>query len=122
MYSKAILGTDRKKVKMSWVEYIFTHLFPTWLQTFNVNFRIWLDLMTNNVNDYALLEEHDPLEECIDWFWSGLNEEEVYPKEFLEYLLQISDDVRTGKVETYEWDEWEKDLELLDVDSSETDP
>jgi hypothetical protein len=78
--------------------------------------------MTNNVNDYALLEEHDPLEECIDWFWSGLNEEEVYPKEFLEYLLQISDDVRTGKVETYEWDEWEKDLELLDVDSSETDP
>jgi len=41
MFSKAILGTKTNKPKMSWVEYIFTHLIPTSFQSFNDNFRMW---------------------------------------------------------------------------------
>lgn len=113
MNSKAILGTNKKKVRMSWPEYIFTHMIPTWFQSFINNFRIWADLMTNNLDNYALLKDDDPLEECLNWFWSGLGEDEVYPKEFLEYLLQLVDDVDTGKVKTYTLEECMEDLKLL---------
>ena len=41
-------------------------------------------------------------EECRDWFWASINEDDVYDKEFLEYLLQM---VELGKVETYSMDE-----------------
>jgi hypothetical protein len=120
MMSKPILGTENK-TKMSWVEYIFTHVLPTWIQVFRMNFRIWADLMTDNFDNYALMRDDDPLEECRDWFWTSLNEDEVYPKEFLEYLLQLADDVDTGKVKTYSWEEFKEDLELLGMDDSETD-
>jgi hypothetical protein len=120
MMSKSILGTANK-TKMSWVEYIFTHVLPTWVQSFRMNFRIWADLMTDNFDNYALMRDDDPLEECRDWFWTSLNEDEVYPKEFLEYLLQLADDVDTGKVKTYSWEEFKEDLELLGMDDYETD-
>jgi len=55
--------------------------------------------MGNNYQDYALLKTDDPLEQCILCFWDSL-EEDIYPKEFLESLMQMSEDVRTGKVET----------------------
>lgn len=60
--------------------------------------------MGNNYQDYALLKTDDPLEQCILYFWDSL-EEEIYPKEFLEHLLQLSDDVRTGKEEVIPMDE-----------------
>ncbi len=120
MMGKPILGTENK-TKMSWVEYIFTHVLPTWIQVFRMNFRIWADLMTDNFDNYALMRDDDPLEECRDWFWTSLNEDEVYPKEFLEYLLQLADDVDTGKVKTYSWEEFKEDLELLGMDDYETD-
>jgi len=120
MLSKPILGTENK-IKMSWVEYIFTHVIPTWIQSFRMNFRIWADLMTDNFDDYALLKNDDPFTECYEWFWDSLNADEVYPKEFLEYLLQMADDIDTGKVKTYSWDEFKEDLELLRMDDSETD-
>jgi len=101
MFSKALLGTQTNKVKMTWVEYIFTHLIPTWFQSFNDNFRMWKDLMTDNFEVYALLKDDDPFQECYDWFWSSINMDETYPKEFLEYLMQIVDDIETGKVKTY---------------------
>jgi hypothetical protein len=63
-------------------------------------FRIWADLMGSNYKDYALLKKDDPEKECIEWFWGTLGEDEVYPKEFLEYLLQMCADIDTGKVET----------------------
>ena len=119
--SKAILGTSKKKVRMSWPEYIFTHMIPTWLQSFRNNFRIWSDLMTDNLDNYALMRDDDPLEECRDWFWTSLNEDEVYPKEFLEHLLELVDEVKTGKVKTYSWEEFKEDLELLGMDDSESD-
>lgn len=120
MFSKAILGTENK-TKMSWAEYIFTHVLPTWVQVFRMNFRIWADLMTDNLDNYALMKEDDPLEECRDWFWTSLNEDEVYSKEFLEHLLRLVDEVNTGKVETYTWEEFKENLELLGMDDSETD-
>jgi hypothetical protein len=119
--SKAILGTSKKKVRMSWPEYIFTHVLPTWVQVFRMNFRIWADLMTDNLDNYALMRDDDPLEECRDWFWTSLNEDEVYPKEFLEHLLELVDEVKTGKVKTYSWEEFKEDLELLGMDDSESD-
>lgn len=120
MNSKSILGTNKKKVRMSWPEYIFTHMIPTWFQSFRNNFRIWADLMTNNLDNYALLKDDDPLEECLGWFWSSIGVDEIYPKEFLEYLLQLCDDVETGKVKTYTLEECKEDLKLLEVDDSES--
>jgi len=62
--------------------------------------------MTSNYENYALPRTvEDPETECIEWFWASLNEDDVYPKEFLEYLLQMVEDVELGKVETYSIDE-----------------
>lgn len=97
MFSKAILGTKTNKPKMSWVEYIFTHLIPTSFQSFNDNFRMWKDLMTGNYSAYALLKDDDPFEECHSWFFSSINLDETLPKEFLEYLMQMVEDLESGK-------------------------
>ena len=83
---------------MTWFEYIFTHLIPTWFQSFGANFRMWSDLMTDNYENYALLKDDDPFEECYDWFWTSINLDETYPKYFLEELMQMVDDIETGKV------------------------
>jgi hypothetical protein len=40
------------------------------------------------------------LEQCILYFWDSL-EDEIYPKHFLDSLLQMVDDINTGKVKTY---------------------
>lgn len=60
--------------------------------------------MGNNYEGYALLKEDDPLEQCILYFWDSL-EDEIYPKEFLEHLMQLADDVKTGKEEVIPMDE-----------------
>ena len=60
--------------------------------------------MGGNYEGYGILPEDDDLEWCIDYFWSSL-EDEIYPKEFLESLMQMADDVETGKVKTYPMDE-----------------
>ena len=100
IFSRALLGTDTKKIKMSWMEYIFTHLVPTWFQSFNENFVMWRDLITENYKPYKLLKDDDPFQMCYDYFWSGICTDETYPKFFLEELLQMADDVATGKVKT----------------------
>jgi hypothetical protein len=61
--------------------------------------------MTGNYKDYTLMWYDDPEAECIEWFWGSLGEDEVYPKEFLEYLMEMVEDVRTGRVETVPLDE-----------------
>ena len=60
--------------------------------------------MGNNYQDYALLKEDDPLELCILYFWDSL-EDEIYPKFFLEELMQMVDDIDTGKEKVYPLDE-----------------
>ena len=47
----------------------------------------------------------DPYEECLDWFWGSLGDDDTLPKEFLEHLMQMAEDVRTGKEELIPADE-----------------
>lgn len=105
MYSKSLLATDKKSTKLNWWEYWIGHCWMTGWQTLGSTFRIWSDLITSNYDGYALLKEDDPESECIDWFWASLNEDDVYEKEFLEYLMQLADDVETGKEKVYPLDE-----------------
>ena len=102
-YSKPLLGTDTKKTKLSWVEYIwFSCIQQGWYNCW-YSFKNWSDLMGNSYQDYALLKDDDPLEQCILFFWDSL-EDEIYPKSFLESLLQMVDDINTGKEEVYPLD------------------
>ena len=55
--------------------------------------------MGNSYQDYALLSSDDPLEQCILYFWDSL-EDEIYPKHFLDSLLQMVEDIESGRVET----------------------
>ena len=59
--------------------------------------------MGGNWKDYALLISDDPLEQCALYFWDSL-EDDIYPKEFLESLMQMADDVETGKVKAVPFD------------------
>jgi hypothetical protein len=61
--------------------------------------------MTSNYENYALLKDDDPETECLEWFWATLGEDDTYPKEFLEYLMQMVDDIETGKEKVYPMDE-----------------
>ena len=105
-FSKPVLATDKKKTTLNWWEYWISHCWMTGWQSIGGAFRIWADLMGSNYQDYALPRTaEDPEKECIEWFWVTLGEDEVYPKEFLEYLLQMVDDIDSGKVKTYPMDE-----------------
>ena len=104
MFSKPLLGTDTKKTKLSWSEYIWNScIIQGWYNCWYA-FKNWADLMGNNYQEYALLASDDPLEQCILYFWDSL-EDEIYPKHFLESLLQIVDDIDTGKEKLVPLDE-----------------
>jgi hypothetical protein len=90
---------------MNWWEYWIGHCWMTGWQSIRCTFRIWADLMTSNYDGYALMKEDDPESECLEWFWASLNEDDVYPKEFLEYLMQMVDDIDTGKEKVVPLDE-----------------
>lgn len=111
-FSRSLLGTNTDKTKLSWFEYIWFSCIQQGWYNFGCAFRNWADLMGNSYQDYALLKEDDPLEQCILYFWDSL-EEEIYSKDFLESLLQMSHDVKTGKVKTYPMDDVMKRLEDL---------
>ena len=105
MFSTPVRGTHPNKTKMNWWEYWIGHCWMTGWQSIAMTFRIWSDLMTSNYENYALMKEDDPETECIEWFWASLNEDDVYPKEFLEYLMQMVEDIDTGKEKVYPMDE-----------------
>ena len=99
-FSKAILSTDKKKTTLNWWEYWIGHCWMTGWQSIRGAFRIWADLMGSNYHNYALPRTaEDPEQECLEWFWVTLGEDDTYPREFLEYLLQMVDDIETGKEE-----------------------
>ena len=104
MFSQPLLGTDTDKVKLSWFEYIWNSCIRQGWYNCWYSYKNWADLMGNNYDGYALLKEDDPLEQCILYFWDSL-EDEIYPKEFLEHLMQLADDVKTGKEEVIPMDE-----------------
>ena len=105
MFSTPVKGTHPNKTKMNWWDYWIGHCWMTGWQSMRMTFRIWANLMTSDYSGYALLKEDDPETECIEWFWASLNEDDVYPKEFLEYLMQMVDDIETGKEKVYPLDE-----------------
>jgi hypothetical protein len=104
MFSQPLLGTNTDKVKLSWFEYIWNSCIRQGWYNCWYAYKNWADLMGNNYQDYALLKTDDPLEQCILYFWDSL-EDEIYPKEFLESLLQMADDVKTGKEKLIPMDE-----------------
>lgn len=98
--STPILGTDKQKTTLNWWEYYIGHCWMTGWQSIRYNFLMWQDLMSGNYEVYALPRTaEDPEAECINWFWATLGEDEVLPKSFLEYLMEMAEDVRTGRVE-----------------------
>jgi hypothetical protein len=101
MFSRALLATDKKKNTLNWWEYWVGHCWMTGWQTISMSFRNWRDLLTGNYKDYALMFYDDPYEECYSCFWTYLGDDDTLPKEFLESLMQMADDVETGKVKTY---------------------
>lgn len=56
--------------------------------------------MTGNYEGYTITFYEDPYEECYNCFWSYLGDDDTLPKKFLEDLMQMAEDVKTGKVET----------------------
>jgi hypothetical protein len=101
MFSRALKGTSKKKTTMNWWEYWIGHCWMTGWQSIGMSFRNWRDLMTGNYKGYALMFYDDPYEECYSCFWSYLGDDDVLPKEFLESLMQMADDMESGKVKTY---------------------
>jgi hypothetical protein len=120
-FSRALLGTNTKKTSLNWFEYIlFSCIQQGWMNCW-YSFQNWGDLMGNNYAEYALLKDDDPLDLCILYFWDSL-EDEIYPKKFLESLLQMVDDVDTGKVKTYPMEDVMSDImKGLDEDYKEFD-
>ncbi len=117
-FSRALLGTNTKKTSLNWFEYIlFSCIQQGWMDCW-YSFQNWADLMGNNYSEYALLASDDPLEQCILYFWDSL-EDDIYPKKFLESLMQMVDDVDTGKIRTYSMEdvrvELAKDCEEFDA-------
>jgi hypothetical protein len=104
IFSRPLLGTNTKKVKLSWIEYYWNSCIIQGWYNFWYAFKNWADLMGNNYQDYALLKTDDPLEMCILYFWDSL-EDEIYPKHFLDSLLQMTHDIDIGKEKVVPLDE-----------------
>lgn len=102
MFSKRVLSTDKEKTTLNWWEYWIEHCISTGFQSMRLAFINWTHLMwfEEEQKYYALLKNDDPLEQCILYFWDTLNEDETLSKEFLEELMQMADDVKTGRVKT----------------------
>ena len=115
-FSKPVLATDKKKTTLHWWGYWIGHCWMTGWQSIRSNFRMWGDLMGGNYEGYGLLKEDDPYTECLEWFWASLNEDDTYPKFFLEELLQICADIDSGKEKVYpmDLDQLKRISELLD--------
>ena len=121
MFSTPVKGTHPNKIKMNWWEYWIGHAWMTGWQTMSRTFRMWCHLMSSRYDGYALMREDDPEAECIEWFWASLNEDDVYPKEFLEELMQMVDDLETGKEEFIPLDEnlFERMKSLIEGDETD---
>ena len=108
--------------KINWFEYYIGHCFQTGWREMRNNFKMWHDLISGNYENYALLKDDDPYQECYEWFWTSINLDETYPKEFLEYLYQLMDDIDSGKEKLIPMDEnFMEDLKKWAEESEEED-
>jgi hypothetical protein len=108
MFSTPVRSTAPKKnnrTTLNWWEYWIDHCWMTGWQTIGINFRVWTDLMGSSYENYALLKDVDPEQECIEWFWVGLNDDDVYPREFLEGLMEMMDRIDRGEEKLIPLDE-----------------
>ena len=105
MYSRVVPGTANRKTKMNWFDYWIMHCWMTGWQSIKHSFQNWADLMTGNWKDYGLMFYDDPYEECRDCFWTYLGDDDTLPKEFLEHLQQLVEDIETGKEKLIPMDE-----------------
>lgn len=95
-------------------EYYWYYVIPTGIRQVGYIFKNWKDLMSGNYNDYVLLKDDDPFEECYNWFWANLNDDDLVEKEFLEYLDKIVEDIESGKEKLVPFTE-EMANQLLDL-------
>lgn len=107
MHITPVRGTAPKKNKttLNWWEYWIGHCWMTGWQSIRGAFKIWADLMGSNYRDYALLKDDDPEQECLEWFWVSLGEDDTYPKYFLEDLLEMVDRIDRGEEKLIPMDE-----------------
>ena len=91
--------------RMNWWEYWIGHCWMSGWQSIRHNFRIWADLMGSNYDGYALMRKDGPEAECLEWFWASIVEDDVYPKEFLEYLHEMMDRIERGEEKLIPLDE-----------------
>ena len=107
---------------MTHFKYITDHLLRAWVQSWTYNFGIWADLMTNNYEGYANPYGESPERECYEWFWASINMDDTVPKEFLEKLHQMVEDINSGKLKTYSAGDILKRLKerVDDIDSDKT--
>jgi hypothetical protein len=103
-FSRPLLGTNTDRVKLYWFDYTWNSCIKQGWYNCWYAYKNWADLMGNNHQEYALLKTDDPLEQCILCFWDSL-EDEIYPKFFLEELLQMVADVDSGKEKLIPMDE-----------------
>lgn len=95
----------QSKTRLNWFEYWVGHCWMTGWREIGNNFRMWSDLMTGNYANYALLSDDDPCEECYNWFWTSINLDETYPKEFLEGLMEMCARVERGEEKLVPFDQ-----------------
>jgi hypothetical protein len=119
MITNSLLATDKEKTKLNWFEYWIGHCWMTGWQSIRGSYRIWADLMTNNYKDYTLLHGDDPFTECYGWFWVSLNEDDTYPRSFLEHLMHLVDDVKTGKEKLIPFDNLDDLIENIKGDEND---
>jgi hypothetical protein len=108
MFSTPVRSTAPKKnnrTTLNWWEYWIGHCWMTGWQTIGINLRVWADLMGSSYENYSLLKDVDPEQECIEWFWVGLNDDDVYPREFLEGLMEMMDRIDRGEEKLIPLDE-----------------
>ena len=104
---------------MSHFEYL-QYLIRSWVQTWSCNFQVWADLMTNNYEVYTNPYGESPERECYEWFWAFINMDDTLPKESLDSLYQMMDDIDTGKVKTVPAKDVLKRMkELVEEDNNE---
>jgi len=82
---------------MNQIEYIIVHCIGGGWRSIGYAFRNWCDLMMERYEGYGILEEDDDAEECREWFWLVLGEDNVYDKEFLEGLEEMIKRIDSGE-------------------------
>ncbi|QGT54370.1 hypothetical protein b3_0126 [Synechococcus phage B3] len=74
------------------------------------SFQAWSKLMTSNYSSYDIFDDtnypYTPEEKeksTYHDFWDSM-EDDIYPKEFIEYLLDLCEEVQNGTAQLIPWE------------------